>query len=76
MVLDKEKYPEFVPWCLTGKIHSKHDKGDKIAIMGPSGGDMAMTADLSKNLAINYSSIPKQIVKNLKKSKNKHNTLN
>ena len=28
MVLDIEKYPEFVPWCLNGLIHSKNEKGD------------------------------------------------
>ena len=33
MVLDIEKYPEFVPWCLNGKIHSKNDTGDKIEII-------------------------------------------
>ena len=33
MVLDIEKYPEFVPWCLNVKIHSKNDKGDKIEII-------------------------------------------
>ena len=32
MVLDVEKYPEFVPWCLEGKIHSKIDKGNTIEI--------------------------------------------
>ena len=32
MVLDIEKYPEFVPWCLGGKIHDKIDKGDTIEI--------------------------------------------
>ena len=32
MVLDIEKYPEFVPWCLDGKIHHKNDKGDRIEI--------------------------------------------
>ena len=32
MVLDIEKYPEFVPWCLNGKIHSKNDKGNKVEI--------------------------------------------
>ena len=32
MVLDIEKYPEFVPWCLGGKIHDKIDKGDIIEI--------------------------------------------
>ena len=33
MVLDIEKYPKFVPWCLNGKIHSKNDKGDKVEIV-------------------------------------------
>ena len=32
MVLDIEKYPEFVPWCLDSKIHDKIDKGDTIEI--------------------------------------------
>jgi len=32
MVLDIEKYPEFVPWCLDSKIHDKTDKGDTIEI--------------------------------------------
>jgi len=32
MVLDIEKYPEFVPWCLGSKIHDKTDKGDTIEI--------------------------------------------
>ena len=32
MVLDIEKYPEFVPWCLNGKIYRKNDKGDRIEI--------------------------------------------
>ncbi len=32
MVLDIERYPEFVPWCINGKIHNKDDKGDKIEI--------------------------------------------
>jgi len=32
MVLDIEKYPEFVPWCLDGKIHSNVDKGQTVEI--------------------------------------------
>tara|TARA_B100000029_G_C17405147_1_gene898571 strand:- start:552 stop:1001 length:450 start_codon:yes stop_codon:yes gene_type:complete len=32
MVLDIEKYPEFVPWCLNSKIHTKNDKGKTIEI--------------------------------------------
>ena len=30
MILDIEKYPEFVPWCLDGKIHKKEDRIDII----------------------------------------------
>ena len=29
MVLDIEKYPEFVPWCLNGLIHSKNEKVER-----------------------------------------------
>ena len=25
MVLDIEKYPEFVPWCIEGKIYERND---------------------------------------------------
>ena len=33
MVLDIEKYHEFVPWCLDGKIHSTNDKGETVEII-------------------------------------------
>jgi coenzyme Q-binding protein COQ10 len=32
MVLDIEKYPEFVPWCLGGNIHTIVDKGNVVEI--------------------------------------------
>jgi coenzyme Q-binding protein COQ10 len=32
MVLDIEKYPEFVPWCIAGKIHEKKETVDFIEI--------------------------------------------
>jgi coenzyme Q-binding protein COQ10 len=32
MVLDIEKYPIFVPWCLEGKIHEKKESEDYIEI--------------------------------------------
>ena len=32
LVLDIEKYPEFVPWCLNGKIHNFIDKDGEIEI--------------------------------------------
>ncbi len=34
MVLDIEKYPEFVPWCLEGRIHEKNESQDLIEIKG------------------------------------------
>ena len=32
MVLDIEKYPEFVPWCLGGKVYTTIDKGNTVEI--------------------------------------------
>tara|TARA_B100001564_G_C20419901_1_gene569626 strand:+ start:303 stop:752 length:450 start_codon:yes stop_codon:yes gene_type:complete len=34
MVLDIEKYPEFVPWCIDGKINEKKESKDLIEIKG------------------------------------------
>ena len=32
MILDIEKYTEFVPWCLSGTVHKKDDRPDMIEI--------------------------------------------
>jgi len=34
MVLDIEKYPEFVPWCIEGKIVNKNESEDLITFNG------------------------------------------
>ena len=34
MVLDIEKYPEFVPWCIEGKLHNKKISEDLITFSG------------------------------------------
>jgi|TARA_B110000971_G_C19952258_1_gene473960 coenzyme Q-binding protein COQ10 len=34
MVLDIEKYPEFVPWCIEGKVHDKNESADLITFNG------------------------------------------
>ncbi|MDC0903773.1 type II toxin-antitoxin system RatA family toxin [Pelagibacteraceae bacterium] len=34
MVLDIEKYPEFVPWCIEGKIYNKNEGKDLITFNG------------------------------------------
>ena len=33
MVLDIEKYPEFVPWCLDSKVYEKKNKGNTVEII-------------------------------------------
>jgi coenzyme Q-binding protein COQ10 len=32
-VLDIEKYPEFIPFCLASKVYEKNEEGDKILII-------------------------------------------
>ena len=32
MILDIEKYPDFVPWCLEGKIHKKEESEEYVEI--------------------------------------------
>ena len=32
-VLDIEKYPEFIPFCIDSKVHERNDKKDEIAII-------------------------------------------
>ena len=34
MVLDIEKYPEFVPWCIEGRVHDKNESQDLITFNG------------------------------------------
>ena len=34
MVLDIEKYSEFVPWCIDGKIYNKNESNDLITFNG------------------------------------------
>jgi coenzyme Q-binding protein COQ10 len=34
MVLDIEKYPEFVPWCIEGKTFNKNESEDLITFNG------------------------------------------
>ena len=34
MVLDIEKYPEYVPWCIEGRVHDKNESKDLITFNG------------------------------------------
>ena len=52
MVLDIEKYPEFVPWCLGSKIHNKIDKGETIEIKADLTIGKSFFRDTYKSLVI------------------------
>jgi coenzyme Q-binding protein COQ10 len=56
MVLDIEKYPEFVPWCINGKIHSTKNEGDIIEI----------TADLTIGKSFFYKTYKSLVIYNKK----------
>ena len=34
MILDIEKYPEFVPWCIEGRVQDKNESADLITFNG------------------------------------------
>ena len=65
MVLDIEKYPEFVPWCLGGKIHDKIDKGDKIEIKADLTIGKSFFRDTYKSFVIYYKSVDSIHVTNI-----------
>jgi coenzyme Q-binding protein COQ10 len=66
MVLDIEKYPEFVPWCLDGKIHDKTDKGNTIEIKADLTIGKSFFKDTYKSLVIYYKSKDSIHVTNIK----------
>ena len=65
MVLDIEKYPEFVPWCLDSKIHDKIDNGDKIEIKADLTIGKSFFRDTYKSFVIYYKSVDSIHVTNI-----------
>ena len=65
MVLDIEKYPEFVPWCLKGKIHEKTDKGNAIEIKADLTIGRSFFKDTYKSLVIYNKSRDSILVTNI-----------
>ena len=55
--------------CEILKLFHTHGvlNNDKISIMGPSGGDMAMIGDIAETLSLTFGKIPNKIKKDLKK---------
>ena len=52
LVLDIEKYPLFVPWCLDSKIHKKIDKGNTLEIIADLTIGKSFFRDTYKSLVI------------------------
>ena len=65
MVLDIEKYPEFVPWCLDGKIHKKNESEDLIEIKGDLKVGKKYLNETYTSLVLYYKGKDKIIVTNI-----------
>ena len=65
MVLDIEKYPEFVPWCLKGKIHGINESEDLIEIKGDLKVGKSIINETFSSLVLYYKDKDKIIVTNI-----------
>ena len=65
MVLDIEKYPEFVPWCLKGKVHSKKESNDLIEIKADLKVGKSIISETYTSLVIYYKEKDKILVTNI-----------
>ena len=65
MVLDIEKYPEFVPWCLDGKIHDKKESEDLIQFKGDLKVGKKFLNETYTSLVTYHKQIDKIIVTNI-----------
>ena len=52
MVLDIESYPEFVPWCLNGKVQKIEEKNNKIEMIADLTIGKGFFKDTYKSLVI------------------------
>jgi len=65
MVLDIEKYPEFVPWCLKSSIHSIKESEDLIEINGDLTVGKKFLNETYTSLVIYYKDKDKILVTNI-----------
>ena len=65
MVLDIEKYPEFVPWCIEGKIHEKNESEDLIEIRGDLKVGKKFLNQTYTSLVLHYKDKDKILVTNI-----------
>ena len=65
MVLDIEKYPEFVPWCIEGMIHNKNESEDLITFNGDLKVGKSLLNETFFSQVLYYKEKDKIIVSNL-----------
>ena len=65
MVLDIEKYPEFVPWCIEGKIYEKNESDDLVSFNGDLKVGKSILNETFSSLVTYYKEKDKIIVTNL-----------
>jgi coenzyme Q-binding protein COQ10 len=65
MVLDIEKYPEFVPWCIEGKIQDKTESVDLIMLKGDLKVGKSLLNETFFSQVLYYKEKDKIIVSNL-----------
>ena len=65
MVLDIEKYPEFVPWCLSGKVHSRKESSDLIEIKADLKVGKSIINETYTSLVLYYKEKDKILVTNI-----------
>ena len=65
MVLDIEKYPEFVPWCLDGKINDRKEGKDLIEIKGDLKVGKSFLNETYSSLVVYHKNKDKILVTNL-----------
>ena len=65
MVLDIEKYPEFVPWCLNGKVHSRRESNDLVEIKADLKVGKRIINETYSSLVLYYKEKDKILVTNI-----------
>ena len=65
MVLDIEKYPEFVPWCIAGKKYETNESSDLIIFKGDLKVGKSILNETFSSLVTYYKEKDKIIVTNL-----------
>jgi len=65
LVLDIEKYPEFVPWCLEGTIYEQKESSDLIEIKGDLKVGKKFINETYSSLIVYYKEKDKILVTNI-----------